>query len=178
MLPPPRSKNAGALQPSATRRLITPLPPRPPTMNPPFHTLGKTATASARSSKSCGIDLSRVAMIWLNIRAALSDCAAASRALPILRSRLVCAFSNDVVLSRKAIAMNTKNGLVILFMLVLIQNNLELKPPAKMPVNRRQDACAPSLMPRRISRQGARENPHGRGHLRQSHGRTRQQEFA
>src|SRR5438067_2017874 len=83
MLPPPRSKNAGALQPPATRRLITPLPPRPPTIKPALMTPGNTATASALSSRSRGIDLSRAFMIWLKTRAALADRSAARAALPL-----------------------------------------------------------------------------------------------
>src|SRR5438132_12921739 len=91
MLPPPRSKNAGALHPPTTRLLITPLPPRPPTMKPPLSTPGKTATASARSSRSPGIDFSRVPMICSKTRAALADWSAAARAFFVLRSRLDCA---------------------------------------------------------------------------------------
>src|SRR5436309_14469760 len=91
MLPPPRSKNAGALQPPATRRLMTPLPPRPPTMKPALMTLGKTATASALLRRSRGIDFSRVLMISLKTRAALADCWAAARAFFELRSRPVWA---------------------------------------------------------------------------------------
>ena len=64
---------AGALQPPVTRRLMTPLPPRPPTTKPALIIPGKTATASALSSKSFGMERSGAPMICSKTRDAFSD---------------------------------------------------------------------------------------------------------
>jgi hypothetical protein len=65
-------KNAGALQPPVTRRLMMPLPPRPPTTSPALSMPGKTATASARSSRSLGIERSAEPIICSRTREAES----------------------------------------------------------------------------------------------------------
>src|SRR5256714_326565 len=72
-LAPPMWKKAGALQPPVTRRLMTPLPPRPPTTKPALIIPGKTATASALSSKSFGMERSGAPIICSKTRDAFSD---------------------------------------------------------------------------------------------------------
>ena len=93
-------ENAGALQPSGTRRLITPRPPRPPTMNPAFNTPGNTATASARFSTARGMLRSRVALICSKTFAAFSACFAACNDFLAVRGRscyAIAATPNDAI---------------------------------------------------------------------------------
>src|SRR5437879_1154459 len=167
MLPPVRSKNAGALQPSFTRRLITPLPPRPPTMKPALSTPGKTATASARRSKSLGIDFSRVAMICSNTRAAFEDCFAASRAFLVLRSRVVWANAAAAAATSKE---TTKNRMTSFFIDAPIRNSILSLGAGLLPriASRTSPASKRAVrsFPRRISRQRPRKDPHAGGHIR------------
>ena len=72
-LAPPSLKKAGALQPPVTRRLMMPLPPRPPMTKPALIMPGKTATASALSSRPFGMERSGVPMICSKTRAASAD---------------------------------------------------------------------------------------------------------